>query len=246
MTERQVKLCVEEYIREKLYEGLKHLIHEEVEKLLLTEDNINWNADLNKLYHFQHITDTREIPSEILKPYVSCVDPTNNNIIQYKDRNEKIVYTCSYIRNKKFTECRNATGKLIYCYRKTTDSQYYLMKSNKPGKKRLIRCSNHYSAYLYPKYWVENPPLNMPSLVTCVFGTRSKIGNNYYAIELPKDYKEKISQEEVRNAMLTKDRYYNGYVVLNRKTCDLLDNKKIYLWGETNIDESDNSAFWGA
>jgi hypothetical protein len=173
MTERQFKLCIEHVVREKLEE----LFTEGRE--LLTEDQINWNensSDEENLYCFKPIKNTQKTPN--LKSYAPSNSPTDRRTIEYKDR----------------------SGNVVYSYRKTSSgSEYYLTHLGaSPGFKKVIRYSNHWSGYLYTKYQVENSVSRMKTTVTCVFGTRQKIGDNYYAILLPIRYRNKITQEMVR------------------------------------------------
>jgi len=208
-------------ITEKQLELLKQVI---LEERCLLEERRDW---INERLKFNPIGNKPNLSS-----YRRCVHPTNRNITQYK---------------------KVDSGELVWEYRSSSSSgsEYYQTRLGEDiphGKKKIIRCSNHWSYYLCPRFNVQNIVTGMNDAVTCIFGTEKPIGDNFYTILLPERYRQQITQDMVREAMRhgNTTQYTirgNKYVRLNRLTCNLLDN--VVLCGEVFVDENDNSIFFG-
>ena len=168
--------------------------------------------------------------------------------------------TSSYPNNKNITQYLNQDRKVLYYHQKSQSensvSEYYLTKLGvPPGKKKIIRKSNHWSYYICPNYKMQNPVTGMISVVTCIFGTQRVIPGVelFYTYVLPDKYKNQIPNQMVVDAYNRKDANGSDYqyktpngeqiVILDRLTLGLLDN--VSLCGECVIDDDDNYAFKG-
>jgi len=222
-------------ISERQLKVIQNFLLEERE--LLTEERLNWKIEKyvpGKIYQFQPISDTNIFQK--LNNFTCSSHPKNPEISQYTNKNGDVVY---------------------YSRQSDSGSKYYQTKLGVPtGKKKIIRCSNHYSYYIYPDFIMEDLVTGMQKKVTCIFGTQRTIPGVglFYTIVLPDKYKKLITQEMVRNAYNKKDKYGKSHTYPDKKTGDIfviLDTNtlgikdNIDLCGEIIIPDSDNSVFVG-